>query len=111
MGGNDGRGEAEASGALYRLAVDGAVTQSRAGYVITNGPAFSTSGDTMFTPTASVAPCCAFDVDALGNVANKRVFVAFDDPIGRSDRMTIGAEGQCWCAASAALGFPDCISN
>jgi sugar lactone lactonase YvrE len=84
------------SGALYRF--DGArVTRMDDGYVITNGPALSPDGRTLYHTDTLDKRVYAFDLAPDGSLANKRSFVEIRDG-GYPDGMAVDAEGCVWVA-------------
>jgi sugar lactone lactonase YvrE len=88
-----------ASGALYRLDPDRQVRRIDDGYRITNGPAFSPDGRTMYHTDTVRRTVYAFDLAPDGSVSNKRVFLAFgDETTGNPDGMNVDAEGGLWIA-------------
>ena len=88
--------EEASSGALYRF--DGArVTQMDDGYVITNGPAISPDGATLYHTDTLLKRVYAFDRAPNGSLSNKRVFVEITDG-GYPDGMAVDAEGHVWVA-------------
>ncbi|MDN4051611.1 SMP-30/gluconolactonase/LRE family protein [Massilia sp. YIM B02763] len=88
--------EEAASGALYRF--DGAhVRTMDDGYVITNGPAVSPDGRTLYHTDTLDKRVYAFDVAPDGALSNKRVFVEIADG-GYPDGMAVDAEGHLWVA-------------
>lgn len=93
----DDREEA-ATGSLYRLDADMSVSRADAGYQVTNGPAFSPDGRTMYHSDSARQTIYAFDLDGAGGVSNKRVFAQFGDGDGYPDGMTVDAEGCLWVA-------------
>jgi sugar lactone lactonase YvrE len=87
--------EEQASGALYRF--DGAaVARMDDGYIITNGPALSPDGRTLYHTDTLARRVYAFDIPPSGALANKRVFVELDD--GYPDGMAVDAAGHLWVA-------------
>lgn len=84
-------------GTLYRLAPDGSWTVADTGYRITNGPAFSPDGATLYENDTPLGVTYAFDV-ADGVLANRRVFAEWRDMPGYPDGMTTDAEGYLWIA-------------
>ena len=89
----------EATGALYRLDRDRRVTRVDDGYRITNGPAFSPDGRTMYHSDTLRRTVYAFDVAADGRVSNKRAFRRFgDETVGNPDGMNVDSEGCLWIA-------------
>jgi sugar lactone lactonase YvrE len=89
-------GETEPSGALYRLDPDLGWRQLDAGYVITNGPAFSPDGRTLYHTDTLQRTVYAFDLEAGGALRNKRVFLQLPNNAGYPDGMTVDAEGCLW---------------
>ena len=88
-----------ASGALYRLDADQRVARIDDGYRITNGPAFSPDGRTLYHTDTLARAVYAFDLADDGSASNKRSFLAFgDETIGNPDGMNIDAEGALWIA-------------
>jgi len=91
-------GEDAATGALYRF--DGGWSAARrmdAGYIITNGPATSPDGGTLYH-TDTLGRCIhAFDLRADGSLASKRRFVAHEGS-GHPDGMAVDAAGHLWVA-------------
>ena len=84
------------SGALYRF--DGAaVARMDAGYVITNGPALSPDGRTLYHTDTLDRRIYAFDLAPDGGLSNKRLFVEIADG-GYPDGMAVDAAGLLWVA-------------
>jgi len=82
------------TGALYRF--DGsAVRRMDDGYIITNGPAISPDGRTLYHTDTLDKRIYAFDLAADGALANKRTFVEITDG-GYPDGMAVDAEGHLW---------------
>jgi D-xylonolactonase len=90
--------EKDATGTLYRIDADLAATTIDAGYKVTNGPAFSPSGDIMYHNDSARQVTYAFNLDADGNASNRRVFLQFGEGDGYPDGMTVDAEGCLWIA-------------
>lgn len=89
-------GEALPSGALYRF--DGTGTaQMDQGYVITNGPAASPDGHTLYHTDTLEKRIYAFDLAPGGDLSNKRLFVDIRDG-GYPDGMAVSADGHLWVA-------------
>jgi D-xylonolactonase len=91
-------GESAPTGALYRF--DGAGTQPRsmdAGYIITNGPAVSADGGTLYHTDTLAREIYAFDLQADGGIGRKRLFVAHEGS-GHPDGMAVDADGYLWVA-------------
>jgi sugar lactone lactonase YvrE len=90
--------EKDATGTLYRIGADLSATVIDTGYKVTNGPAFSPSGDIMYHNDSARQVTYAFDLDADGNAANRRVFAQYGEADGYPDGMTVDAEGCLWIA-------------
>lgn len=90
--------ETEPSGALYRLDPDLTWTRCDEGYVVSNGPAFSPDGKTLYHTSSATREIFAFDLAADGTLSNKRLFLRFQEPDGYPDGMTTDAEGGLWVA-------------
>lgn len=91
-------GEEQSTGVLYRF--DGAGSAPRdmdSGYIITNGPALSPDGRTLYHTDTLGKMVYAFDLAPDGGLSNKRVFVAIDGG-GHPDGMAVDADGHVWIA-------------
>ena len=94
--------EKDSSGALYRLDPDLSLHKLDDEYIITNGPAFSPDGKTMYHNDTIKRCIYAYDVAEDGGVSNKRVLVEFGhESEGYPDGMTVDAEGNIWQASFA----------
>jgi len=89
------------SGALYRLGSDGRLTQADTGYIITNGPAISPDGRTLYHTDTPLRRVYAFDLRPDGALANKRVFLQLPEG-SRPDGMAVDSEGIVWIALFGA---------
>ncbi len=92
------RHEREASGSLYRLDPDRRWTRIDSGYRVTNGPAFSVDGRTMYHTDSARQLVYAFDLAGDGSASNRRVHLQFADGDGYPDGMTVDAEDCLWIA-------------
>jgi xylono-1,5-lactonase len=88
----------EPSGALYRLDLNGGITQLDSGYIVTNGPAFSPDAATFYHTDSTRRLVYAFDCGPNGSLSNKRVFVEIEKSAGFPDGTTVDAEGCVWVA-------------
>ncbi|WP_075791584.1 SMP-30/gluconolactonase/LRE family protein [Massilia putida] len=89
-------GEAEPTGVLYRF--DGkSVVRMDEGYIITNGPAVSPDGRTLYHTDTLDKRVYAFDLAEDGSLSNKRLFAEITDG-GWPDGMAVDAEGHVWIA-------------
>lgn len=89
-------GEENPSGALYRRDRKILSEQDR-NYIITNGPAMSPDGKTLYHTDTLLRTVYAFDVDAAGTLSGKRPFIVIDGA-GYPDGMAVDAEGCLWVA-------------
>ncbi|USA60066.1 SMP-30/gluconolactonase/LRE family protein [Qipengyuania citrea] len=92
------RHEQQASGALYRLDPDLRWSLIDSGYRVTNGPAFSLDGRTMYHTDSALQRVYAFDLDERGEVSRRRVFAQFAQGDGYPDGMTVDAHDCLWIA-------------
>jgi D-xylonolactonase len=92
-------GCAQPTGSLYRLTPDLICEKMDTGYVVTNGPAWSSDQKTMYHNDSAKGRVYAFDFDPeRGAISNKRDFLQFNEEEGSPDGMTIDAEGGLWIA-------------
>jgi sugar lactone lactonase YvrE len=92
--------QAERSGSLYLLDEHQALSKKDDGYIITNGPAFNCAGDRMYhnETAGGIGETFLFDLDAAGNISNKRRFYRYTPEQGLPDGMTVDAEDCLWVA-------------
>jgi D-xylonolactonase len=90
--------EKEKSGWLYRIDPDGTVTRHDGPYTVSNGPAISADGRTLFHTDSAAREVYAFDLAPQGTLANKRVHIRFRDGEGYPDGMTSDVDGGLWIA-------------
>jgi sugar lactone lactonase YvrE len=100
--------ESDPTGTLYRFDCPGRLVPMDADYVITNGPAMSPDGRTLYHTDTLKRLVYAFDVDADGALSGKRVFVHLQSP-GYPDGMAVDAEGCVWVAVFGGWRI-DCFS-
>jgi sugar lactone lactonase YvrE len=85
------------SAALYRLAPGAALEQVIAGTTISNGLAWSPSGERMYFVDSTTQRIDVFDFDAAtGDIADRRTLAEIDPRDGLPDGMTVDAEGGVW---------------
>lgn len=92
---NEGQGE---HGRFYRLDPDLCWAELDAGYRISNGPAFSADGATVWHTDSARRTIYVSRVTPEGGLADKRVFLRFEREQGVPDGMTVDAEGCLWVA-------------
>ena len=90
--------ERSAAGTLYRIGPDLSCTPVDRDYRVTNGPAFSPSGDIMYHNDSARRVTYAFDLDRDGIAANRREFARYAEGDGYPDGMTVDSEGCLWIA-------------
>jgi sugar lactone lactonase YvrE len=88
--------EAEETGAIYRLADDGSVVHSGGECCITNGPAVSPDGRTLYHVDTLRGIVYACDVEEDGSLARRRIFCEIDRREGYPDGPSVDAEGCLW---------------
>lgn len=87
------------SGALYRIESDGRTTRKERDITVSNGIAWSPSGETLYFVDTVPGLIHAYDCDpATGALANRRVFARVPEAEGRPDGIAVDAEGGLWCA-------------
>lgn len=91
------RTEQGAAGSLYRLDPDLTWSRIDSGYHVTNGPAFSVDGKTMFHTDSARQTVYAFDLGPDG-ASNRRVHLRFGEGDGYPDGMTVDAQDCLWIA-------------
>jgi sugar lactone lactonase YvrE len=89
--------EDEPTGALYRLNADRSAARMDDGYVVANGPAFSTDGKTLYHTDSARRVIYRFLL-AEGAPRGKEAFIRFEDDWGYPDGMTVDAEDHLWVA-------------
>lgn len=90
--------EKDASGALYRVGPDGSVARADQGYTVSNGPALSPDGRTLYHTDSPSRTIYAFALSDDGALSGKRVHIRFGEEDGYPDGMTCDAEGHLWVA-------------
>ena len=96
-------GETNETGALYRYDGRGVVRMDD-GYCITNGPAVSPDGRTLYHTDTLKKVIYAFDLADDGSLSNKRVFAQIEAGAGYPDGPTVDAEGCVWTGLFAGWG-------
>lgn len=87
--------EGQPSGRLYRFD-RGSLAPMDSGYVITNGPAFSPDGRTLYHTDTLERLIYAFDLGEDGSLAGKRVFAEIEAGAGYPDGPVVDQEGCLW---------------
>jgi len=87
------------TGVLYRYDPDGRCTRHEQGIAVTNGPAWSADGRSMYFNDTVRGCTFAYDFDAAtGTLANRREWLRFAPGDGLPDGMTTDAAGRLWIA-------------
>ena len=94
--------EAGATGTLYSWTGAGDPAAHDGDYGITNGPAISPDGRTLYHTDTQAKTVYAFDL-ADGRLSNKRVFLNIEN--GHPDGMAVDAEGCLWVALFGGWGI------
>ena len=87
--------ECDPTGMLYRFDRQGLKAMD-AGYVITNGPAFSPDGRIFYHTDTLAKTIYAFDLQDDGGISGKRVFARIEDGAGYPDGSVVDMEGCLW---------------
>lgn len=90
--------EQEALGALYRLDPDRSCERADDGYKVTNGPAFSPDGRTIYHTDSARQVIYAFPLGDDGSLGERRELARFGEGDGYPDGMTVDSEGCLWVA-------------
>lgn len=90
-------------GSLYRWSA-GQLRRMDEGYVITNGPAMSPDGRTLYHVDTLGRRVFAFDVDTAGELANKRLFITIEEPDVYPDGPVVDAAGNVWLSLFGGWG-------
>ena len=89
----------QASGTLWRLAADGAVTAAFDSIYVSNGPAWSPAGDRFYFSDSVRGVTWSFPFDpATGALGERTVFAARDAAPGYPDGAATDADGCLWSA-------------
>lgn len=95
----DDLAEKEPRGVLWRIAPDGTAALIDAGFVVGNGPAFSSDGRTMYFADTMTGRILAYDLaPKLGEVRARRLFTQVATDTGYPDGMTVDTQGYLWVA-------------
>ncbi|UZK67484.1 SMP-30/gluconolactonase/LRE family protein [Sphingomonas sp. M1-B02] len=89
-------GEAATTGTIYRLAADGRCVPLTPMVPITNGPAVSPDGRTLYHVDTLGGVVYAADIDEDGMLANRREFVRIPNSEGFPDGPVVDSEGCVW---------------
>lgn len=96
-------GETDPTGTLYRFDAS-RLERCDDGYVITNGPATSPDGRTLYHIDTLQREIYAFDLDKDGTPSGRRIFARVADADGYPDGPTVDVEGCVWVALFGGWG-------
>ncbi len=96
--------EVDVCGRFYRLDDDGQVRPRGFGCAITNGPAFSPDGLIGYFVDTLARQVWACDVDAQGQLHNRRLFAVIDEKAGYPDGPTVDENGYVWIGLYGGWG-------
>lgn len=89
-------GESQTTGAIYRLGADGTCERESDLCSITNGPALSPDGRTLYHTDTLGGLIYACDVSDDGHLSNRRLFARIPNEEGYPDGPTVDSEGCVW---------------
>ncbi len=92
------------SGVLYRFS-DGECIASDSGYRVTNGPAMSPDGKTLYHVDTAQQKIYAFDVADDGSLSNKRLFARIELQGAYPDGPIVDQEGCIWLGLFGGWGM------
>lgn len=92
------RREEAPTGSLYAFGPDGGCAILGRGYRVSNGPAFSPDGKTVYHADSPRGEVYAFDLTADGGLSRERTLLRFAEDEGKPDGMTTDCEGSLWIA-------------
>jgi xylono-1,5-lactonase len=91
--------ESETRGALWCVLPNGECYLGDAGFAVSNGPAFSLDGKTMYFNDSAGYKTFAYDISAEDpHPRNRRLFLSFTEEEGMPDGLTVDCENCIWIA-------------
>lgn len=91
--------EQEARGALWCVLPTGESYLGDSGFAVSNGPAFSLDGKTMYFNDSAGRKTFAYDISADNpHPRNRRIFMSYAEEEGMPDGVTVDAEDCLWVA-------------
>ena len=95
--------ERNPTGSLYCF-TDSQIRRMDMNYIVTNGPAMSPDGKTLYHIDSTKHTVYAFDVDGRGMLVNKRVFVKIEELTDYPDGPAVDVNGNVWIAMFGGWG-------
>ena len=95
---SDLRAEPDPPGELYRIELDGSVTELYGGVGVSNGIGFSTDGAILYHVDSTSRGLWVHDVDAAGNLSNRRHIGKAAFERGIPDGMCVDSDSNLWVA-------------
>jgi len=95
--------ETDSSGALYSWS-GGALRRLEERIIVTNGPATSPDGRTLYHTDTIKKEIYAYDLAADGGLGNKRTLISIEEGTGYPDGTAVDAEGCLWIALFGGWG-------
>lgn len=95
---SDLRAEPDPPGEAYRIELDGSVTELYGGVGVSNGIGFSTDGATLYHVDSTSRGLWVHDVDAAGNLSNRRHIGKAAFERGIPDGMCVDSDSNLWVA-------------
>lgn len=90
---------AEPRGALWCCSAGGTTSLADAGFAVSNGPAFSPDGKTLYLSDSGTRRILRYTLDAAdGRLRERGVFYTFSENEGYPDGLTVDSEGCLWAA-------------
>jgi len=96
--GSKNKPEDEASGVWYRWTGSGEPEAFDSGYLVTNGPAFSPDGRTMYHCDTTERRILARDISFSGKVGENNLFAMIEEGAGYPDGLAVDVDGCLWVA-------------
>lgn len=103
--GTKNEAETAAIGGWFSWAGTGLPIQHEEGYVVTNGPAFSPDGRTLYHCDSVTRRILARSVSAEGRLGENRLFAEIEEGAGYPDGLAVDSEGCLWVGLFAGWGL------
>lgn len=103
--------ETSATGGWFSWGGEGLPVQLEEGYVVTNGPAFSPDGRTMYHCDSTTRRILARSVSADGHLGKNHLFAEIEEGAGYPDGLAVDTEGCVWVGLFAGWGLRRYYAN